>query len=105
MCGGFNISYLENSNSKFQLDSLLASYNLHSTVNFPARITNNSSTAIDNIFINKHINKDYSIQSCPNGLSYHNAQILALNDIKIQKPTAHYLTRRIISNFTISEFQ
>ena len=60
---------------------------------------------IDNIFINKHINIDFSIQSCPNGLSDHDAQILTLTDIKIQKPSTHHLTRRIINDTTISEFQ
>jgi len=87
------------------MDSLLASYNLHSVVDFPTRITTSSCTAIDNIFINKHINIDFSIQSCPNGLSDHDAQILTLTDIKIQKPSAHHLTRRRINDTTISEFQ
>ena len=85
ICGDFNINYLENSNNKLQLDSLLASYNLHSVVDFPTRVTNSSCTAIDNIFINKHINMGFSIQSCPIGLSDHDAQILTLNVIQIQK--------------------
>jgi hypothetical protein len=101
ICGDFNINYPENSNNKLQLDSLLASYNLHSVVDFPTRVTNSSCTAIDNIFINKHINVDFSIQSCPNGLSDHDAQILTLNDIQIQKPPAHHLTRRIINDYYI----
>jgi hypothetical protein len=67
-------------------------------VDFPTRITNSSCSAIDNIFINKHINMGLSIQSCPNGLSDHDAQILTLNDIQIQKPPAHHLTRRIIND-------
>ena len=48
---------------------------------------------------------DFSIQSCPNGLSDHDAQILTLNDIQIQKPPAHHLTRRIINDSTILGFQ
>jgi len=105
ICGDFNINCLENSNNMLQLDSLLASYNLQSVVDFPTRITNSSCTAIYNIFINKHINIDFSIKSCPDGLSDHDAQILTLNDIKIQKPSAQHLTRRIINDSTISEFQ
>jgi len=75
---------VENSNKKLQLYSLLASYNLQSVVDFPTRIINSSWTAIDNIFINKHKNVDFSIQSCPNRLSDHDAQTLTLNVIKIQ---------------------
>jgi len=81
ICGDLNVNYLENSNNKLQLDSLLASYNLHSAVDSPTRITTSSCTEID-----KHINIDFFIQSCPNGLSDHDAQILTLTDIKIQKP-------------------
>ena len=103
--GDFNINYLENSNNKLQLDSLLASYNLQCVVDFPTRITNSPSTAIDNIFVNKHKNKGCSIQSCPNGLSDHNAQILILNDIKIHKPAAYYFTRRVINDSNLFEFQ
>ena len=68
--GDFNINYLENSNGKLQLDSLLASYNLQSVVDFPTRISNSSHTTIDNIFLNtsKSKSKDFSIQPCPNGL-------------------------------------
>ena len=51
MCGDININYLINSTSKQLLDSLLASYGLHSTVQFPTRIQNNSYTTIDNIFL------------------------------------------------------
>ena len=105
ICGDININYLENSKNKLLLDSLLASYNLHNVVDIPTRITHNSLSAIDKIFINKHINIDFSIQSCPYGLSDHDAQILILNDIQILKPPAQHLTRRKINDFTISEFQ
>ena len=55
---------------------------------------------------NRHnINIDFSIQSCPSGLSDHDAQILILTNIKIQKSSTHHLARRIINDSTISEFQ
>jgi len=41
----------------------------------------------------------------PNGLSDHAAQILILNDIKIQNLKAHHYTKRLINEFTISEFK
>jgi len=84
ICGDFNINYLENSNNKLQLDSLLATCNLQSVIDFPTRITNSSCTAIDNILKNKRKTIDFSIQSCLSGLSDLDAQTLTLNDIKIQ---------------------
>ena len=53
ICGDINVNYLQDSRNKFLLNSLLASFNLHSAVNFPTRISNSSSTTIDNIFIDK----------------------------------------------------
>jgi hypothetical protein len=48
-----NINYLKATNYKTKLNTLLATYNLHTVVNFPTRVTKHSSTAIDNIFMNK----------------------------------------------------
>jgi hypothetical protein len=50
--GDININHLTDSMHKKILDSLLASYGLCSTVQFPTRIQNNSHSAIDNISIN-----------------------------------------------------
>jgi len=52
ICGDININYLETSNKKKQLDYVLGTYNLISTVYFPTRTANSSATLIDNIFIN-----------------------------------------------------
>ena len=41
-CGDINISYLNKSENKNQLDSLLLSYNLTSIINFPTRVQNTS---------------------------------------------------------------
>jgi exonuclease III len=50
ICGDININYLKSSNHKTQLDNLLTSFNLSTAVDFPTRITKNTSTATDNIF-------------------------------------------------------
>jgi hypothetical protein len=78
---------------KALLDSLLASYNLTSTVYFPTRIQNNSVTTIDNIFINVSKFDYYIISPLVNGLSDHHAQLIAINDInlKILNNTPHYI--------------
>jgi exonuclease III len=51
ICGDINIDYLNESNQKKEINSLLTTYNLTHTVNFATRIQNNSSTATDNIFV------------------------------------------------------
>jgi len=52
-----------------QLDYLLGTYNLISTMYFPMRTVNNSATLIDNIFIDNK--RHYTIKPCINGLSDH----------------------------------
>ena len=87
------------------MDSLLLSYDLYSALNFPTRISNCSSTAINNIFIDKFKNTNFTIKPLSNGLSDHDAQILILHDIEIQNLKAHHYTKRLINEFTISEFK
>ena len=52
-------------------------------VNFPNRITKNTSTAIDNIFIDKTKKSDYTVEPIINGSSDHDAQELVLHNIKV----------------------
>jgi hypothetical protein len=73
LCGDFNINYLTDNHNKQLLDSLLTSYNLYSTVDFPTRICNGSNTAIYNIFINIFKNDSFSAYPLINGLSDHDA--------------------------------
>ena len=78
ICGDININYFADSYKKKQLDSILYSFNLCSIVNFPTRVGPNSSSLIDNVFLdNSYINK-YDIAPVINGLSDHNAQLLAI---------------------------
>ena len=87
------------------LDSLLASYNLTSTVYFPTRIQNTSATANDNIFINVSKFDDYIISPIVNGLSDHDAQLIAINDInlKILNNTPRFI--RNIDKYGIFDFK
>jgi hypothetical protein len=77
---------------------------LYSAVDFPTRISNCSSTAIDNIN-DKFKNINFTIELFPNGLSDHDALILKLHDIKIPILKTYHYTKRLINEFTISEFQ
>jgi hypothetical protein len=51
------------------------------TITFATRIQNNSSTAIENIFMDKSRINLSSISPTINGLSDHNAQILTIKNI------------------------
>ena len=80
ICGDINVDYLQDTRNKGLLNSLLASYNLHSAVNFPTRISRNSSTIINNIFIDKIQNMNYTTIPIMNGLSDHDGQFIQLHD-------------------------
>jgi exonuclease III len=84
ICGDINIDYLTVSDRRRQLDALLLSYNLTATVKFPTRVQNQSSTAIDNIFINNYKFTKYTVSPIYNGLLDHDAQLLTIKDINIQ---------------------
>jgi hypothetical protein len=81
ICGDINTDYLIESNRKKQLASLLTTYNLSHTVNFATRIQNDSSTAIDNIFVDNSRLKSSSTSPPINGLSDHDAEFLIMNNI------------------------
>ena len=102
LCGDLNINYLESSSKKTKLENLLNMYNLIGTVSFPTRTTNTSSSAIDNIFVDK--GRNYTIKPYINGLSDHNAQILILNDM-VQKVNSTKSFIRNINKNIIAEFQ
>jgi hypothetical protein len=72
ICGDINVNYPIDSNKK-NLDSLLSSYDLCSTVNFPTRVRSNSGSVIDNIFIDNSKIGDYTIGPFINGLSDHDS--------------------------------
>jgi hypothetical protein len=103
ICGDFNVNYLEDSKNRQQVDNFLATFNLHTIVKFPARITNGTVSAIDNIMIDKATN--YTISPITNGLSDHDAQLLILNKSLPPKAVSVFQYTRIINKFTISEFQ
>jgi hypothetical protein len=96
LCGDFNINYLTANHNKQLLDSLLTSYNLYSTVDFPTRICNDSNTAIDNILINIFKDDSFSVYPLINGLSDHDAQVIRLSNFKIpDNKNALYVYRKI----------
>ena len=105
MCGDFNINYLNDSQNKQTLNSLLTSYSLYSIIDFPTRIHNNSNTMIDNVFINTYKNVNYSAYPLINGLSDRDAQVLEFSDIIVSVNRNELCSYRKISTHTLNEFQ
>jgi endonuclease/exonuclease/phosphatase family metal-dependent hydrolase len=98
LCGDFNINYLNDNQNKQALNSSLTSYSLYSIIDFPMRIHNNSNTMIDNIFINKFKNENYSVSSLINGLSDHDAQVLSLFNIIVPDGRNEFYSYRKLVN-------
>jgi len=90
ICGDINIDYLIDSDRKGRLGALLKTYNLTSVVNFPTRIQKNSTTAIDNIFIDTSKTGNYSVSPIINGLSDHDAQLITLHSYNLRSPSKKY---------------
>jgi hypothetical protein len=103
ICGDININYLGTNNKKKQLDYVLGTYNLISTVHFPMRTANNSATFIDNIFFENR--RHYTIEPCINGLSDHDAQLITLNNFSLPFSNTEPTYIRNINKNTIAEFQ
>jgi hypothetical protein len=104
ICGDININYLTDSTHKQLLDSLLASYGLCSTIQFPTRIQNNTHSVIDNIFINTLKFNDFSLFPIINGLSDHDAQEIIIHNIFEQNCDNYFCFNRSIDKSSIIDF-
>ena len=100
-----NINYLNDNYRKQILDSPMASYCLYNTVQFPTRILTNPYSAIDNIFICKLKNDDYTVYPVVNGLSNHDALIIIIYNITIQRYMNYFYISRNINKFLVLDFK
>ena len=103
ICGDFNIDYMKESFRKNSLDSILASFNLFTTVKFPTRIFKDTNTQIDNIYVNIY-KFDFSVYPIVNSISDHDIQIITLTDISISIPRQSSSLIRKIDGNTIKNF-
>ena len=80
ICGDININYLTESSKRGRFDAVLMSYKLVTTVTFPTRNGNNSSSAIDNIFIDTSMFENYTVSPLINRLSDHDVQMIIIHN-------------------------
>ena len=102
-CGDVNINYLNEKENQNQLDNLLLSYNLTSTINFLIRVQNASATAIDNIFIGVSQFESYTVTPIINDVSDHDAQLLIISTDYSHVQIHKFKTVRKINKYTISD--
>jgi len=106
ICGDINVNYLdENCNKRQQLDALVATYNLISTVRFPTRSLNGTASAVDSIFIDISHSGKYTLDPFINGLSDHDGQIIKLENISMQKQPHETRTIRNFNKDSIHDFK
>jgi hypothetical protein len=101
LCGNFNTDFLKDTDGVTQLNALLATYNLTNIVMFPTRITEETSTAIDNIFLDINEYDTYKIQPFHNGLSDHEARLLTVCHTK----SYPVIYKQLVNKDTIVNFQ
>jgi hypothetical protein len=104
ICGDININYLLDSIHKQLLDSLLASYCLCCTVQFPTRIQNNSHSVIDNIFINTFKFSNFLLYPFTNRLSHHDSRSTIMHNILEQNYNAYFYINWKMDKFSIIDF-
>lgn len=85
LCGDWNINHLLETPTKKRLDIIMNTYNLVQIVNFPTRITHNSTTLIDCIYLDVTQFKKVAAFQHINGLSDHDAQIITLDSTLIER--------------------
>jgi hypothetical protein len=84
---------------------MLLTYNLSGIVQFHTRSRSQSSTAIDNIFIDTYKFANYTVFPVCNRLSDCDAQLLTINDVNLQLQNHHSHIIRNINKYSVEEFK
>jgi hypothetical protein len=99
------LNYLADTCRKNQLNSLLISYNLFDTVDFPTRTQNSTISAINNILIDFSRQGNFVIFPIYNGLLDHDAQLITIHDIGLYEQTCYVINIRRISENFLNDFK
>ena len=104
ICRDININYLIGSTHTQLLDSLLTSYGLSSTVQFPTRNQYKSQSAIDNIFINTFKFNSFTVYPIINDLSDHDAQCILIHNMSEQNSHSNFYFNQKTDKASIRDF-
>jgi hypothetical protein len=99
------MDFLADSDRKKQLNAVLLTYNLSAIVLFLTRSQGNSSTVIDNVFLDTYKFINYITSPLHNRLSDHDAQLLIINCENLQLQNHHIYIIRDINNHSIEKFK
>lgn len=105
ICGDVNVDFLQDSNHRNEMLNIVNSFGFMHTVNSPTRITANSKTTVDQIFI-KLCDLKYNTSVINMGYSDHEAQLLSieLNSNSKCVPRTKVIEQRDFSDDNIRVF-
>src|SRR5436190_21337206 len=102
IAGDININVLEESSTSKELKYILAHHGMKHLVDFPTRVTHNTSSCLDNFLTN--INKKHvMVSGIVTALSDHDGQILELSEFSKNCPTVHNNNRLSFTGRTFSD--
>lgn len=101
--GDFNVDFLKESKLKRQLQNLMLTYDFHQLVKEPTRVTKNSSTCLDLIFVN-YYNTDLKVNVQEFGFSDHKGVECNL-PLAMRLPQYFTLYKRTFKEGTINKFK
>jgi len=87
-----------------KVNSVLISYNLFDTVDFPTRIQKTTISAIDNSFIHFSRQGNSVIFPVYNGLSDHDIQLILIHDIGLCEQIYNIINIRSINENSLNDF-
>lgn len=103
--GDFNVNFLIDNMGRNDLSHLMNSFNLTALVDFPTRVTANSVSRIDNIFLDRSRNLNTTVKRILNGLSDHDGQLLTIEGVSpLSKKNSCSKTFRVINTQVINTF-
>ena len=101
--GDFNVNFLVNNKATRTLSTIMLKYNFHQLVRDATRVTRNSATCLDLVFVNFNY-KDCKINTHEFGLSDHKGVELII-PISTNYPKIFTISKRIYNDFNINNFR
>ena len=104
LCGDFNINLLQDSMNTKLFQDILNTFNFVQTIFEPTRVTQNSQSLLDNIFIKSGL--AYSAEVFHSALSDHEAQIIKIHlDAVLSGCDSCPLVKRVFSQAKMRQFK